>query len=98
MQGVADERPICMRCASPVGVWHHYCERCGAPTGAYTLWLPFEQLRAYCEFLVRAAKAALGRSGLSVLARILSLLLVLMEVPFLLLMLPLGLIGRHRGS
>jgi len=74
--------------------WLFYCPDCGAPVGAYTLWLPFERIRAYGEFLVRAAKASLKGNGLSWGSRILGALLVLIEAPIVWVMLPLGCVGK----
>jgi hypothetical protein len=76
----------------------HYCTHCGAPVGAYTLCLPFEHIRGYGEFLVRSARASLKGNGISWLARLLGLAVVLVEFPFLFLLLPLGYMGRREPS
>ena len=92
------DRPVCPRCSLPVQEWLFYCPDCGAPVGAYTLWLPFERIRAYGEFLVRAAKASLKGNGLPWTSRILGALLVFIEAPIVWLMMPFGFIGKGKAA
>ena len=87
---------MCLRCSLPdEGL--HYCPHCGAPTGTYTLWLPFERIRGYGEFLVRSAWTSLRGNGFSWLTRLLGLAVVLVEVPLLYLLLPFRWLDR-RGA
>ena len=94
----AEERAVCLRCCRPVDAGRHYCKDCGAPVGAYTLFLPFENIRAYCDFLVRTLRISLRGNGLSWPTRLLGLVLVLIAVPVLLLLLPFDLMYRRRAS
>jgi len=94
----AEEWPVCLRCCTPVDVGRHYCTHCGAPVGAYTLFLPFENIRAYGDFIARTLRISFRGNGLSRPARLLGLVLVLIAAPVLLLLLPFALLNRRRAS
>lgn len=95
-EGPAEEWPVCLRCSMPEDKLRHYCMHCGAPLGAYTLCLPFEHIRGYGEFLVRCARVSLRGNGFSWLARLLGLVVVLLVMPVVFLLLPLGWLDRLR--
>jgi len=82
----------------PEDVLLHYCLYCGAPVGAYTLYLPFEHIRGWGDFMARCARASLRGNGMPWFARVLGVAVVLIVFPLVFLLLPLRYLGRRETS
>lgn len=75
--------PVCIGCFRPVDPLAHYCPNCGAATGPFTHYLPFENIRWQASVWGQAWRQMWSRE-VSIPGRLFRLVMIVWNVPIML--------------